>query len=242
MGYYRIPLAANETQTIDVPGTLILVDSIEGAAGVDITPIRNGTPQRTMPGRKIAFKYRVAYDAVQLRAPANCTVSIFLTTDDVSLGFADGAQVNVLGTVAVANSPDQRVPVDLAGGTVTVSASNVGINNTPENPVPVAVKNDDTNPLVVRQQPLATLVDHVAATINAGAAQLLVSDPTFKRLRVRNASAAAIIAIGGTSVSIANAAILLQPGDMWCEDDAAGAAWYAVSDVGGADVRVMGVK
>jgi hypothetical protein len=41
---------------------------------------------------------------------------------------------------------------------------------------------------------------------------------------------------------MANAALILEPGDTWAEDDAAGAAWYAVSDIAGADVRVMGVK
>lgn len=242
MGYYSIPLTANETQTIDVSGSLILVDSIDGAAGVDITPVRNGTPQRTMPGRKTAFKYRVGYDAVQLRATADCTVSIFLTTDDVSLGFTDGAQVNVLGAVAITNAADARVPVDLSGGTINLTAENVGISNTIDNPVPVKVGNDDDEAVVVRQQSLTTIVDHTAATINTGPAQLLVSDPTFRSLRVRNASQSAVVVIGGPAVSLASATIELQPGDVWVEEHAPGAAWYATSDTAAADVRVMGVK
>jgi hypothetical protein len=50
------------------------------------------------------------------------------------------------------------------------------------------------------------------------------------------------VAIGGAAVTMANAAIILRPGDIWVEDDAPGAAWYAVADTAGADVRVMGVK
>jgi hypothetical protein len=230
MAYYRIPLQANKAYRLDVPGTIILVDGIDGAAGVDITPILNGTPQRTMPSRKTAFKYRTPYDAVELQAAADCTVAIFLTTNDVSLGFADGAQVNVAGGVSILNAADERVPVDLAGGVVNVTATNVGISNTNANPVPV------------RSQTLNTLVDHLPAVINTGAAQLLINDATLQRLRIRNAHATALLALGGPAVTLANAAIVLQPGDSWLEDDAAGAAWYATSDTNGTDVRVMGVK
>lgn len=41
---------------------------------------------------------------------------------------------------------------------------------------------------------------------------------------------------------MANAAIQLKPGEVWLEDDAAVAGWYAVSDTDGVKVQIQGVK
>lgn len=230
MAFYRIPLKAGVEHVQYIAGSLILVDGIDGAAGVDVTPIFNNSPQVTMPARKAGFKYRTNYDAVALRAAVDCVVGIFLTTNDVSLGFTDGAQVNVLGSVELTNGVDKRVPVDLANGTVNVNAVNVGINNTDANPVPV------------RPQAMKTLVTFVPKVYGPGAAAGLVSDASLLRLRVRNNSQAGLLAIGSADVTMANAAIILKPGEMWVEEDAAGAAWYACTDTAGTEARIMGVK
>jgi hypothetical protein len=230
MAYYKLPLKAGIEYVQDVLGSVILVDGIDGAAGVDVTPSMNGARMTTMPARKAGFKYQVKYDQVVLVAAADCTVAIFLTNNDVNLGFTDGAQVNVLGAVQVTNGADQRLPVDLAGGVVNVTADNVGISN------------DNSKPVPVQQQALTTIVHSAPVAINPGAAQALSNDATMKRLVIRNASPTANVAIGAAGVTLANAAILLAPGDIWVESDAAGAAWFATSDTAGADVRVQGVK
>jgi hypothetical protein len=43
-------------------------------------------------------------------------------------------------------------------------------------------------------------------------------------------------------VTLANAAIRLLPGDVWVEDDAPGAAWFAVSDTAATMVQIQGLK
>jgi hypothetical protein len=230
MAYYELKLTANKPYIQDTPGTIILVDSLGDAQGVDVTPIYRGAEQARMKNRQAGFKYVTPFDGMKFQAAVDTTIAVFLTNNEVSLGFANGAAVNVRGSVTVDNDAANRVPVDLAGGTVNVTATNVGINNTDANAVPV------------RDQALGTIVDHAPAVINTGLAQLLVNDPTFRRLRIRNASATAVIALGGSAVTLANAAIVLQPGDVWLEDDVAGAPWYAISDTNGADVRVMGLK
>jgi hypothetical protein len=230
MAYYRIPLKAGVAHVQDVSGALILVDGIDGAAGVDVTPIVNGSRQVAMPARKAGFKYRTQYDAVELVAASDCEVRIFLTNSDVSLGFADGAQVNVLGSVQVTNSADQRLPVDLAGGTITVTAENVGITN------------DDTMAVPVRSAVLQTIEHTPGSVLNTGVAVLLDNDPLWRKLFIRNASATAIVALGGADVDLTNAAIILLPGETWVEDSAAGAAWYAATDTNATPVTVMGMK
>jgi len=218
MAYYSIPLKAGVPHLQEIPGALILVDGVDGAAGVDITPITSGSRQVTMPARKAGFKYRVQFDSVELVAAADCQVRIFLTTNDVTLGFTDGAQVNVVGSVLVSNGDDNRVPVDLASGSVTVTASDVGINNK-----------------------LTVLTHFPVANVGTVAASV-VNDVTQKRLRFRNTHATAVIALGAAGVTVANAAILLNPGDVWTEDDAPGANWSAISDTANASLAIMGMK
>lgn len=228
--FYTYRLKAGVPIQAAVSGKMILVDDIAGAVGVDITPITNGGQGRTMPARRKAFKCWVDYDGVELQSAVDCTVNIWLSTKDVSLGFADGANVNVQGQVQITNDVAKRVPVEIGGSTVNVTASNVGINN------------NDALAIPVRAQALSTLVHRPAVIVNNGAATALVSDPTLRKLTILNSGADGKVALGGADVTMSNAAIILEPGDTWIEDNAAGAAWYATSDIPGVEVRVMGVK
>ncbi|WP_322400371.1 hypothetical protein [Massilia luteola] len=230
MSYYTITLSANKPVNMTVAGTVILIDDLGATQGLDITPSFGGRDLPKMPNRKKAFKFVEPYDAVTLTAPVDCTVALFLSKNDVSLGFADGSLVNVSGQVVVSNTVEARVPVDIGGGTVTVTADNVGINN------------DDAHPVPIKRAALSILVDARPVVANTGAAQVLSNDATLKRLTVRNNDGAARVAIGNANVTMNTAAIILEPGDSYVEDDAAGVAWYVTSDTAGADVRVMGAK
>jgi hypothetical protein len=232
MAYYRFQLQAGIALRAPVAGRVILLDDLGGASGLDITPNYGGRDLPTMPGRQKAFKFMEPFDAVTLTAPVDCNVGIFLSASDVSLGFTSGSAVSVSGgQLTIANDGTQRVPVDLAGGVVNVSATNVGVNN--NNAAAVPVKN----------QALSTIVNFAAVTVNAAAqAVQLVSDATLRRLRIRNSHATATIAIGGAGVTLAGSPIQLGPGDMFIEEDAAGAVWYVVTDTAGATVQIQGLK
>lgn len=238
MSYQSIPLLAGVPHRLDIAGRLILIDSVSASDGVSIEILLAGSSKTTtVPRRKAGFRLVQAYDGVILTSAVDATVGIFLSNDDVQLGVADGAAVSMPGGVNITNP--EPIPV-LFDGTVTPVLGVVTVDNTSGEAIPIAQVAGAT--FTVQAEKLANIVDHGAVVINTGAAQLLISDATYKRLRVRNASAAARVAIGGAAVTLANAAIILEPGDMWTEDDAASAAWYAVSDIAGADVRVMGVK
>ena len=231
MSYYRIPLQAGQPFKQNTAGTLLLIDSTGVANGVDVMLTRKGGSDGvTMPGRQTAFRLVEPFEGVTFTSAVDTVLGVFLSTADVQLGFVSGGAVAVPGGVVVTNTVAERVPVDVGGAVIEVTATNVGINN------------DNANAIPVQQQALATIVHLAPATINTGAAQALVNDATYKRLRIKNASDTQTIAIGGAGVTLANGAIILAPGDMWEEGDAAGAAWYAVADADGADVRVMGVK
>lgn len=229
--YYPARLKAGIPFHLQAGGRVILVDTTGEAESIDITPMRGGQELRKLPKRQKAFKCQVEFDSIVVVAPVDCLIGLFLSMSDVSLGFADGMMLKVTGEVVVLNGADKPIPVSLQGTTVTVTADNVGINNGNDKPIPV------------QKQSLATIVDLAPVTVAAAnARQSLVSDPTLKRLRVRNASDSQVVAIGGANVTIDNGTVTLWPGEGWSEDDAAGAAWFVVSDAAGAKVQIQGVK
>lgn len=231
MAYYRFQLKAGVALRALVAGRVILVDDLGGASGLDITPNYGGRDLPTMPGRQKAFKFMEPFDAVTFTAPVDCNVGIFLSASDVSLGFTSGSSVSISsGQVTIANDAAHRVPVDIAGGNINVNAINVGINNTDANPVPV------------KTAALSTLVTKNAVAVGTGAGQIVLNDPSLKRAVFRNASPTQVVALGGADVTLANAAIVLSPGEAWLETEAAAATWYATADAAGADVRVLGGK
>ncbi len=228
MSLYTFNLKAGTPFHRAVIGKMILVDSTGAAEHITITPMRGSQEVAVLPERQKAFKCWIDYDNIILLAAVDCTVRLFLSVTDVSLGFADGALVNVRGGVSIENDPGNRVPVDIGGGQITVTADNVGINN------------GNGNPVLIQHQTLATLT-HAAVGVNPGAAQPVVSNAALKRVVFRNASDTATIAIGAAGVTLATAAIVLGPGDTWKETDAPGTAWYATSDTAAASLRVMGM-
>jgi hypothetical protein len=243
MSYYQIPLKAGVPFKQNTPGRLFLIDSIGAAPGVGVTFInKGGAESTTIPNRQAGFRHVSEYEGVILTSPVDATVSVFLSVSDVQLGFVAGSTVSVPGGVTVNNTPANRIPVDLGGAAVAVTVTAVGINNDAAHPVPVSlVSAPDTDAIPVKNQALSTLVN--GAPVVAGVAAVTLSnDATLRRLIVRNSHATAIIAIGGPAVTMANAAIQLLPGDVWREDDAAGANWSVISDTANVNVQVMGVR
>jgi hypothetical protein len=106
----------------------------------------------------------------------------------------------------------------------------------------VAAQVAEAQAIPVKKQALGTIVNINPVNINTGAAQALVSDATLRMLRIRNGHATATLYLGGLGVTTANAVLVLGPGDLWTEEEAAGAAWYATSDTAATNVQMQGLK
>lgn len=242
MSYYSIPLKAGIPFKQGTSGKLLLIDSISAGAGIDITFVKNGNETTVMPKRQPGFRVVEAFEAVVFTSAVDATLGVFLSSADVQLGFVSGGNVGVPGGVMVNNTAANRVPVDLGGAAIAVSINSIAVNNTAANPVPVSlISAPETDALTVKNQALSTLVNSAPVVAGLAAVQL-VADTTLRRIVVRNASGAAKIAIGGPAVTMANGAIQLAPGDVWREDDAAGASWYVISDTAATSVQVMGIR
>lgn len=305
MSYQLIRLSAGLEMRVDIPGRLILVDSVSTGQGVDIALLRNGTPVPYIPGRQAGFRLVEDFGGVLLRSALNCEVGIFLSVNDVHLGGTAGGNVVVPDGVSVVNDLAHSIPVTLTSSSNTtpipVSLASIRVNNTEAQAIPVnfagtvspvlgvvTVDNTNAEAIPVMQKPGEVFEVHVnnavpmavsltetkinnsdaqavpvvpkagavfgvkdvqcgaivnIAPVSAGlAAVALVADATLRRLRVRNGHATATIAIGGAGITLANAAIVLEPGDIWNETDAAGAAWFVVSDTAATPVQMQGLK
>lgn len=305
MSYQLIRLSAGLEMRVDIPGRLILVDSVSTGQGVDIALLRNGTPVPYIPGRQAGFRLVEDFGGVLLRSALDCEVGIFLSVNDVQLGGTAGGNVVVPDGVSVVNDLAHSIPVTLTSSSNTtpipVSLASIRVNNTEAQAIPVnfagtvspvlgvvTVDNTNAEAIPVLQKPGEAFEVHVnnvaplavsltetkinnsdaqavpvvpkvgavfsvkdvqcstivnIAPVSAGlAAVALVADATLRRLRVRNGHATATIALGGVGITMATAAIVLAPGDIWNESEAAGASWYAISDTAATPVLMQGLK
>lgn len=85
----------------------------------------------------------------------------------------------------------------------------------------------------------ATGVNNVGV-VPVGIVDTLVTlaNPSRKALRFLN-SGATVIYLGGMGVTVLNGCLKLNPGELLFENDAPGAAWYAVSDGGAGTLKVQ---
>jgi|GEM_PF-5031834 len=146
---------------------------------------------------------------------------------------ADDSTAAIVGRVIIGDGEfhDSAINATIAGA--------VQVTNT----VTTTVGNTNAQAIPTQMQALATITDEAAVTITtANTIQPLISDPTQRILRIRNGNATGNLYIGSSTLTIANAAIVLAPGDLWIEQEAAGAAWYAISDTAGMIVQIQGLK
>ena len=178
MSYQLIRLSAGLEMRVDIPGRLILVDSVSTGQGVDIALLRNGTPVPYIPGRQAGFRLVEDFGGVLLRSALDCEVGIFLSVNDVQLGGTAGGNVVVPDGVSVVNDLAHSIPVTLTSSSNTtpipVSLASIRVNNTPEQAIPVlfggtvepvlgvvTIDNTDAEAIPTRQKPGEVFEVHV---------------------------------------------------------------------------------
>ena len=255
MKSYSQSLLANVAVTLPIAGRVFYLKESSGGEVCSVELVRNFAESNKVErvGKGLRITPVVPFSGVRISATANTDIEFIITDGDVDIKFSDDE-------VIIGNSVTQPVPVMTPtgeplevsfAGTVNPVLGVVTVDNTDAEAIPVKqqigevfevlVTNVNASAVPVQQQALSTIDDKAPVTIGTTAAAL-VSDATLKRLRIRNSHATAVIAIGGAGVTLANGAVQLQPGDTFLEEDAAGAAWYAISDTAGTVVQVQGLK
>jgi plastocyanin len=240
---YTEYIAAGVPLTLAVGGSVLYVQRSEAGQVLDIDFIKGNASQGVQRVGK-GFKAQPAggFDTVRIKASAGGTVEFVVTDGDLNVQFDDAN--TIIGNddgmaVPIRAKAGERIPVDIGGGTVQVTADNVRINNTDANAVPVTQKAGAS--FTVEQKAgvefktrdyLASVVtDYDPVAVNAASMMLLVAAVARRGLRIRNAGDNPV-AIGGAGVSFANAVILIQPGETWNENEAPGAEWHCVTGPG----------
>lgn len=234
MKTYSEYLAAGVPLQLAVGGKVLYVQRSEAGQVLSIEFI-SGVAKQSVERVGKGFKAAPAggFDSIRITAGAAGTVDFVVTDGEIDVKFDDAATIigNEDGQAVPVRLPaGQRMAVDIEGGNVQLTATNVEINNS-----------TDAKAIPVRQVQQKQIIDYQPTAVGV-ASVLLVSDAALRGLRFRNPHATARIALGGEAVTMTNAVIVLEPGDVWNETDAPGAEWHAISDTAGASVLLQGLK
>jgi hypothetical protein len=220
-------LTAGVPTQFQVKGKVLQIVSSGQSAGLTVQFLQGNQIAYTVNGALSGWKLtpQGGFDSITLASATAGTVAALVTNGDIDVQILENAS-------AITNTPANPVPVSLVSepgapvevtitgaNTIEVTATNVGINNTVDNPVPVTPTQ-------------AASVVEVAPVVVGAAVGALIAAAARRALRVRNAGTG-LLAIGGNAaLTLAQAVIVLNPGDVWEETLAPSAAWYAVSDTG----------
>lgn len=233
MKSYRENITAGQSLILPVGGRTIYIQRSPAGMVLDIEFTRRSKESQKVERVGKGFKATPtdSFDGVKITSSVTQIVDFVITEGDIEIAFDE--DLTIIGNEDLFAIP-VRTPVGqplevLFGGTVAPVLGVVTVDNTNAEAIPT------------KNQALSTIVN-IAPVLAGLAAVALVSDATLKVLRVRNSHASATIAIGGVGVTMANGAVQLEPGDLWVEDNAAGAAWYVISDTAAVNVQMQGLK
>ena len=214
---------------VGVRGNTFLIQSTDQGNNLEVDFMQRGAFAYRVMTAGAGFKARPqhGFDGLTITAPVDTNVQFIVTDGDIDLqitstqvvvGNANSAPVPVK---LMASADTDRIPVDVGGATINVTATNVGILQAAA---------------ITENAPVA------APAFTGGSPNqvaLLAVSAGRRRVAFRNAGTG-LAYIGGAGVTPTNAVIVLNPGDVWNDNDGAPAAWYGTSDTGTTiNVQVM---
>ncbi|RQS84079.1 hypothetical protein [Burkholderia seminalis] len=235
-------LPAGQRMPFKIAGSVLFIQAADQGQNLVVRFFTGNAQSGEVDQVGASFKAKppAAFDGIDMLAPVDTNVTFIIADGDIDLQLPGlGVTVNNTGAnpVPVSLVSEPGAPVQVAApvgqevnvkvqGTVNVSgatltATNVGINNTTANPVPVLM-----------QPPGSTPADVGGVAVGTSGAALIAANAARKGLRIRNAGAGQLAITAAVGTTFANAAVVIQPGDTYIERDAPQAAWYAVSDTG----------
>lgn len=127
--YFEDTTDANGVFQAQQSGRLFLIESITGASSVkvDIRRGRNAVYLGIKRPRGFRLFVPDGFDLIRLEAAPGTIIGYSLAQEDVQLSIADGMEVTVPTGVLISNTPANRVPVDVGGAAINVTATNVGL-------------------------------------------------------------------------------------------------------------------
>lgn len=182
------------------PAGMVLIGDASGA--VDMIVRQRGSEIFRALGANKGLKVRpvMGFDEVEVQNNGGAAVALEL--------YVTSADVDVqIDRAPLTDTQLRASPVNVNAVGATLTASNVTIGL------------------------CATAADSTAALASNGAVTNFCAANTARRiLRVKNIGSADVALTSNGVTAFANAVIVLQPGELWVESEAPGAAWYARTD------------
>lgn len=230
MKSYRQQITAGVPLAMNVGGRMFYIQRASAGSVLSVTLYQGGSSQVVdNVGKGFKAEPVGGFDSFRINSPVDCLVDFVIADGNV--------QVNFDEETTIGNTDGQAIPIrTVVGQPLEVLFSGtlspvLGVVN---------VDNNDAEAIPVRAQALMTIVDGAPVAV-ALVVTSVCNDPTLRKARFRNSSLDANIAIGGAAVTM-ESPIILGPGEVYFEDDAAGAHLYAIADAAGATLQIQGLK
>jgi hypothetical protein len=224
-----VKLDANGRAQDMAGGWVFICESLSAGDEVTLTWLVNGREERGVlrhvsPGRR--YKPGFYFDGFQLNGTAGAEVVMIIGGENADADLFDTEALAYITNPDADPVPVNIInPVTLTASSVTVTANGVAVSDA----APFPIKSPGTLPV---QEQLPSAIANVApVAVTAVIGALLALDATRRGFVARNAgdNAVAFVAAGG---SYANAALVLQPGEIYREESVPGAAWFAICEAG----------
>lgn len=209
MKSYRETITAGQPLYLPVGGRVLYIQNAPSGPILNVEFVRRDSQSQKVERVGKGFKAQPTepFEGVRISTTVTQVVDFIITEGEIEIAFNEDESI-------IGNTDAKAVPVRTVVGQPleVLFAGTVA-------PVLGSV--------TIIQATTVTNVEPVAVTAVAG---VLVAAAAGRRgLRVRNVGANAV-AIGGAGVTFANAAVVIQPGETWNENEAAPAAWSAICD------------
>lgn len=234
MKSYSERITVGSPLALSIPGKTLYIQRSSAGPVLNVEIVKGQAESSRIARVGKGFKVTPAtgFDGIRITTTADSLVDFVVTDGGIDLAFDEDAQI-------IGNEDDQAIPIRTPAG----KPLEVLFGGTVEPVLGIAtVDNNDDEAIPVRSQSLSIFMHAAPVSVGVTATVLTAADATRRKLVIRNGHVSAAVAIGGASITMENAAIVLLPGDIWEERDAAGAAWYAISDESQVSVQVMGLR
>jgi hypothetical protein len=219
MQTYDERIAPGSALKITITGSIFYIKSSSAGEVLTVEFVNGSAQGAKVQGVGKGFKASPAsrFDGVRITASVETQVEFIISDGEIEFAFNTDE-------IIIGNDDSKALPVRVPPG----------------ESLQVRFDNDINIGVVQVENNLVVIVDAVAVPVGTVATSVS-NDPTLKKIRMRNMSEDATIAIGGAGVALGSP-ILLAPGEMYFEDDAAGAHLYAIADGVGALLVIQGLK
>lgn len=243
MKSYSEKITVGSALVLSIPGKTLYIQRSSAGAVLNVEIVKGQAESSRIARVGKGFKVTPAtgFDGIRITTSADSQVDFVVTDGGIDLAFDEDAQI-------IGNDDSQAIPVRtptgeplevLFAGTVEPVLGVVTVDNTDGEAIPVqpktgvsfTVEQKAGTSFNVKTYLAAVVADHAPVAVLDVAAMVVDADLARRGLRIKNAGVNPV-AIGGAGIDWAIAAVILQPGETWNENEAPGAAWYAVCDTG----------